>query len=70
VLVVLFAGVAANTFLCFAYYLPATSSVSADRPMSEATNRYPDLEKQSKSFSPHPMSQALTGDPVVVGAGT
>jgi acid phosphatase type 7 len=68
-LVVLFAGVAANTFLYFAYYLPATSSVTTDRPRLEATNRYPDLEKQSKSFSPHPMSPALTGDPVVVGAG-
>jgi acid phosphatase type 7 len=67
VLVVLFAAVAANSYLYFAYYLPATSSASAARPGLEAT--YPDLEKKSKSFSPRPTLPVRTGDPLLVGAG-
>jgi hypothetical protein len=67
---VLFAAVAANAYLDFAYHLPSTSSISSDRPALEERGYYSDLEKRPKSFSLRPASSAPAGgDPVVVGTG-
>jgi hypothetical protein len=60
VLVVLFAVVAANACLFFAYYLPRTSSISTN---------YPGLEEKGNIFSPSSTFPAPTSDPVLVGAG-
>jgi hypothetical protein len=70
VLVVLFAAVAANAYLYFAYHLPRTSSISTNRPELEQKGYYPDLDKKANGFSPRDTFSTPAGeDPVVVGAG-
>jgi hypothetical protein len=70
VLVVLFAAVAANAYLYFAYHPPRTSSISTNRPELEQKGYYADLDKKANGFSPRDTFSTPAGeDPVVVGAG-